>query len=147
MVLPILHYKVPILRQKAKSVEDPKAGDVQRLILDMKETVKAKQGVGLAGPQVGEDLRVIVVNLKECFGLINPEIVKVSKKTSVLEEGCLSIPGFFSPIERPEKVTVKALDEKGKKVKIKAKGLLARVLQHEVDHLNGILIIDKAKDK
>ena len=102
-------------------------------------------GVGLAAPQIGLLKRLIVIDLYDDKGpikLVNPEIIK-EKGTQEVEEGCLSFPNKFAKIIRPEEVTVKALNENGKTVKISAKGLLAQALSHEIDHLNGILFVDK----
>jgi len=112
----------------------------------MAETMEVKDGIGLAAPQIGQLLRIIVVkpNPKEkTLILINPEIKKFSRKKDVMAEGCLSLPNIEAPVERAVKITVQALDLNGRKIKIKAKGLSARVIQHEVDHLEGILIVDK----
>jgi len=143
-ILPIIKYPAKILRQKAKKIKDPLAPEIQKLIKDMVETLRKAQGLGLAAPQVGKSIRLCVVEFEgKLYILANPKIINFSKNKSLLEEGCLSLPGKFLPIARPEKVKVMHLDEKGKRSKIKAEGILARVIQHEIDHLNGILIIDK----
>lgn len=106
-------------------------------------------GVGLAANQIGHDLQIFVIdkNLADENGApdayINPEITEFSKNTGEVEEGCLSIPGYWHQIKRSKKIKIKALDENGKKIKIKARGFLARVLQHEYDHLQGMLIRDR----
>lgn len=133
-----------ILRKKSKEVEiiDEK---ITTLIQDMIETLHQYNGVGLAAVQVGVLKRVIVIDTYEPgeqFVLINPEIVK-TKGEQTVEEGCLSFPNKFGKIVRPAEVTVKALNEKGEKIKIVAKELLAQAICHEVDHLNGELFIDK----
>ena len=141
----------PILRQKAKNVEEITA-EIKQLILDMEETLKKANGIGLAANQVGKSLRIIQIDIPSSrskekeyqFSLINPEIVKTSRKKTILEEGCLSLPGFNALVERPKKITIKALNINGEIVKIKADGLLAKVIQHEIDHLDGILIADKS---
>lgn len=146
----ILTSEHPVLRQKAKRVKKIDAA-LQKLIDDMIETMEAAPGQGLAAPQVGVSLRVIVVNA--CPGeepdeepvqlqLINPEIVESSGE-QIGEEGCLSIPGLIGIVKRYRDVTVRALNRKGKPVKIKASRNLARVLQHEIDHLDGILFTDR----
>jgi len=135
----------PILRQKSKPVKGITA-ELKRLGLDMAETMEVKDGIGLAAPQVGQLLRIIVVKPKpneKTLILINPEIKKFSRKKDVLVEGCLSLPNIEAPVERAVKISGQALDLNGQKVKIKAKGLSARVIQHEVDHLEGVLIVDK----
>ena len=133
-----------ILRKKSREVEvvDDK---IREILEDMVETMHKYTGVGLAAPQIGLLKRLIVIDLYDDKGpikLVNPEIIK-EKGTQEVEEGCLSFPNKFAKIIRPEEVTVKALNENGKTVKISAKGLLAQALSHEIDHLNGILFVDK----
>ena len=133
-----------ILRKKCKTVEvvDEK---IKQLVDDMLETMYKFNGVGLAAPQVGVLKRVVVIDIDDGKGpyvLINPEIIK-EKGEQEVEEGCLSFPNQFAKIIRPAEVTVKALDRDGKEYKIKAKELLAQAISHEVDHLNGILFVDK----
>jgi peptide deformylase len=104
-------------------------------------------GVGLSACQVGKDIRLFVINdnySHKCV-FINPEIIKLSKKTELIEEGCLSLPNIFIQVKRALSLKIKAIDENGKSFKIKAKDMLARAIQHEFDHLNGILICDNAK--
>jgi peptide deformylase len=132
----------PVLRQKARRV--PRIdSSIQQLIDDMVETMQQTKGVGLAAPQVGVSLRVVVLQKpgEEPIAIINPEIVKRAGEQEVTE-GCLSIPGYAGEIKRAESVTVKGLDPDGKKIRIKASGLLAQALQHEIDHLDGLLYID-----
>lgn len=133
-----------ILRKKSREVE--KVDDKIREILDdMVETMHKYNGVGLAAPQIGILKRLVVIDLYDDKGpikLVNPEIIK-EKGTQEVEEGCLSFPNKFAKVIRPEEVTVKALDENGKQIKISAKGLLAQAISHEIDHLNGVLFIDK----
>ncbi len=142
----------PVLRQKAKKVKKVDAA-LQKLIDDMIETMEDAPGQGLAAPQIGVSLRVLVVDAKPGEGdeeqeepvklqLINPEILERSGE-QFGEEGCLSIPGYVGNVRRALNVTVKALNRKGKEVKIKATHNLARVLQHEIDHLDGILYTDR----
>lgn len=136
----------PKLRQKSKPVTHL-TKEVRSLVTEMKKTMEENEGVGLAAPQVGYPLRIIVCELEDKFyALINPEIINRSSQEIVMEEGCLSLPQVVGEVSRPEKVTIKALNLEGKKIKIKSFGLLARVLQHEIDHLDGILFIDKAKN-
>jgi peptide deformylase len=132
-----------VLRQKAKKVPAIDAS-IQRLIDDMIVTMQQANGVGLAAPQVGVSLRVIVLQMpkEEPFGMVNPEVVKCSGERMVVE-GCLSIPGYQGELKRSEKVTVKGLDREGKKIRIKATDLLAQALEHEIDHLDGILYTDR----
>lgn len=141
-VLPILAYPDPPLRKRSKRVGNVD-GSVQRLIDDMVETMHYAQGVGLAAPQIGVLLRVIVIELpgEETLALVNPQIVKRSGERTV-EEGCLCIPGYRGEIKRSVKVTAKGLDRQGREIRIKGEGLLAQALEHEIDHLNGVLYID-----
>lgn len=147
--------KVPhqLLAKKTAEVkaEDIKAGLYKQLVVDMKKAMKDFEGVGLAANQIGQDLSICVIDTKtaDAFKVpdvyFNPEITEYSPELEATEEGCLSIPGFYVEVARSKKIMFKALDEEGKKVKFKAKGFLARVLQHETDHLNGIVIKDRAK--
>jgi peptide deformylase len=137
----------PILRRKSETLE--KVDDELRgLMDDMLETMYSAPGIGLAAVQVGVLKRAIVIDVskdkekKKPFFLINPEIISKSKNTSIHEEGCLSLPGYFAEIERPAECQVKYIDYFGKKKEIKATGLLSTCIQHEVDHLNGVLFID-----
>ena len=137
----------PVLRQKSQPVD--KVDDtVRKLMDDMLETMYAAPGIGLAAIQVGVPKRVIVLDIdqkegqKNPFFFINPEIIKKSDNNSTYEEGCLSVPGQFAEIDRPEKCHVKYLDYYGEAKEIKAEGMLATCIQHEMDHLEGILFID-----
>lgn len=146
----------PFLRKRAKKVRavTPK---IKALIEDMIETLRAAPGVGLATPQLGFDQRVIVAEYAEpsedpeaepkppkLYVLINPEIVRNSSETNLNNEGCLSIPGYMGEVERFDTITVKALNRQGDPIRLKAKDWLARILQHEIDHLEGVLFIDRA---
>lgn len=132
----------PILRQKSKRVRTID-GSIQRLIGNMIETMHSSGGVGLAAPQVGVPLRVIVIGIPEGedIALINPKIVRRTGERLVTE-GCLSIPGYFGEVKRAQSVRVKGRDLSGKEIRIKAEELLAQALEHEIDHLNGVLYID-----
>jgi peptide deformylase len=136
----------PVLRKAAAPVEFL-SDEVRRLIEDMFDTMYAEEGVGLAAPQVGVSQRVIVVDPREDdvapFALINPEILEFSEDLDRGEEGCLSIPGLREIVERPYAVRVRGLDRDGQPTEFEAEGLLARILQHEVDHLDGILFLDR----
>lgn len=133
----------PVLRQRAKPV-DRITKKTQRLLKDMADTMYAAQGIGLAAPQVGVLERLIVVDIGEgLISMVNPRIISASG-SDVDVEGCLSMPGLRGYVERAETVVVEGLDEKGKPLRIEASGLLARVFQHEIDHLDGILFTDKA---
>jgi peptide deformylase len=148
-VLPIRVVPDPVLRQKAKRV---KAIDksIRKLVNDMQETLHAANGVGLAANQVGISLRLIVLNMpeNECKVIINPEIIRRTGER-IVNEGCLSIPGYVGEIKRSEMVRIKGQDSKGKEIRIKAEGLLAEVLEHEIDHINGVLYVDhlESQDK
>lgn len=145
-MLKIIKYPDDFLRRKTREVKarELKESKVQRLLLEMAETMEAEKGVGLAAPQIGSDLRICAISADDqVYILVNPKIKSYSRKKDVFEEGCLSFPGKFFPVERPIKVKVQARDSEGKKMKIKADGLFARVLQHEIDHLDGILVIDR----
>ena len=114
----------------------------------MIETMHAAPGVGLAAPQIGENIRLIVIDIGQgAFALVNPKIVKKNKTLQTFEEGCLCLPGIVAPVERSSAVTVKGLDKNGHPITIEAEGFLATVIQHETDHLEGIVFIDKVKDK
>ena len=142
-VAPIRVLPDPILRQKSKRVRIID-GSIQKLISDMIETMHSVPGrVGLAAPQVGVSLRVIVLGLPEAedIAIVNPEIVR-RRGERLIDEGCLSVPGYFGQVKRAESVTVKGRDQSGKEIRIKAEGLLAQALEHEIDHLSGMLYID-----
>ena len=136
----------PILR---KSFDLEKVDDeLRKLMDDMLETMYAAPGIGLAAVQIGILKRLIVIDIskdeekKNPLFLINPEIISKSDKTSTFEEGCLSLPGHFAEVERPAECQIKFVDYDGKERKLKANGLLATCIQHEIDHLNGVLFID-----
>jgi peptide deformylase len=141
----------PVLRKKARKISNFNL-ELQTLIDDMVETMRAAPGVGLAAPQVNVPLRVIVVEFGDeedeefppkLYIIVNPELSKFSKELVSGTEGCLSIPGFMGEVERSETVVIKGYNRHGQPLKIKAKGWLARIFQHEVDHLDGILYIDR----
>lgn len=145
-ILPVIKYPAKILRQKAKKIKDSSDPGIQKLIKDMVETLRKAQGLGLAAPQVRKSIRLCVVEFEnKLYVLINPKVINFSKNKATMEEGCLSFPKKFFSVARPEKVKVMYLDEKGKRSKIKADGILSRIIQHEIDHLNGVLIIDRTK--
>jgi peptide deformylase len=132
----------PVLRQKSKRVKNID-GSIRKLAADMIETMHSASGVGLAAPQVGVPLRVIVIGMpdEDEFALVNPEVVRRDGERTVTE-GCLSVPGYYGEIKRAQRVTVKGRDLSGKEVRIKAEELLAQALEHEIDHVNGVLYID-----
>ena len=142
MVVPIRLAPDPILRQKAKRVRTID-DSIKKLIDDMLETMHAASGVGLAAPQVGVPRRVIVIGIpeEEPIVLINPAIVRKTGER-IINEGCLSIPGYVGEVKRAESIRVKGRDQSGKEIRLKAEELLAQALEHEIDHLNGVLYID-----
>jgi len=142
-ILEIKEYGEPVLREKALPVKEVNP-EILNLIKDMAETMYTDSGVGLAAPQVGVSKRIIIIDGEEegLIVLINPMIVR-SEGEVVAEEGCLSVPGIYSKVKRSSKVTVKALNENGDSIEITKEGLTARALQHEIDHLDGILFIDR----
>ncbi len=129
--------------------------NIDKLIKKMKTAMFKAHGIGLSANQVGLNLNFFTAQVPEIkdqkiigqksYAIFNPEIMKFSKQTEIIEEGCLSVPRVYGEVERPENIILKGYDRYGRKKEIKAKGLLARVFQHEVDHLNGVLFIDKAK--
>jgi peptide deformylase len=166
MILPVVKYGHPILRQKGAAIEKI-TPEIKKLITDMFETMREKNGVGLAAQQVGRALQLTVIDVREAkdrpstlelkgkpadvnkfmpLVLINPEIKPVGGPVAG-SEGCLSFPEIYAEITRPESVDVKALNEKLKPVEFRAGGLLARAVQHETDHLNGLLFIDRMERK
>ncbi|MEI9966967.1 MAG: peptide deformylase [Candidatus Moraniibacteriota bacterium] len=130
-----------MLLTKTALVEDPLSEDIQKLLPEMVETMHREDGVGLAAPQIGLSLRLAVLEVEgTVYHLINPQITSLSEEKIVFEEGCLSLPGQYFPIIRSEHLTVKYRDARGLPKKLRAEGFLAVVIQHEVDHLDGILI-------
>ncbi len=146
-VKPLIILPDPLLRLQSAKVERVDA-PLLKLADDMLETMYDAPGIGLAAIQVGEPIRMVVIDLakegdpREPFIFINPEIVASGDGVNVHEEGCLSIPDYYAEVERPDTVTVSYLDAKGKQQELKADGLMAVCLQHEIDHLNGTLFID-----
>lgn len=136
------------LRQKTVHFDFTKYSkkEVRELVQGMRRDMNAAEGIGLSANQIGLDIRVFVAIAENKFyALFNPEIIQESAEKSTMDEGCLSVPGVYGLVERPAKIALKGLDANGKPIKIKAWGLLARIFQHEMDHLNGKLFIDKAK--
>jgi peptide deformylase len=157
-ILEIVTPPNPTLRQRAKKVRRITPA-IETLIDDMIATMREAKGVGLAAPQVDVGQRVIVIEYGEgtedpeienkppkLYAIVNPEIVRHSKDRVIGNEACLSIPGYFGEVDRYESVTVKGLDRNGRKFRLKPKGWLARIFQHEIDHLDGILFIDRANE-
>ncbi len=136
----------PILNKKTSLIKTIDK-EILELVQQMMEICRKANGIGLAAPQIGKSIRLCIINLEHMglppFALINPKITKKSWKKVEMEEGCLSIPGVFGIVKRPQKITVEAQNLKGEKTKFTADGLLSRVIQHEVDHLDGILFTSK----
>ncbi len=145
-MLKIVKYPNKVLHKKAKKVSDFNA-ELKEIAENMYKSMQNDKGIGLAGPQVGVDKQILVVESNgEYTTYINPEITYFSKSTLSTEEGCLSLPGIFGYVTRAKKIHIKYKDVEGKTHKEKLKGLYSIVLQHEVDHLNGILFIDRAEE-
>ena len=149
----IIYIPAPVLRKKARKVTDF-GPELQSLVEDMIETLREAPGVGLAAPQIDVPLRLIVIEYGDdededvppkLYVVANPEIARSSEETELGTEGCLSIPGFAGDVHRSLEVTVKGQNRRGQAVKIKAQGWLARIFQHEIDHLDGVLFIDRAE--
>ena len=143
MALHIKTFGDPVLKTRSAPVREFD-GTLQRLTEDMLVTMREREGVGLAANQVGRLRRVLVAAVEDDeYAVVNPKIEDSSEETELLAEGCLSIPGIHVDVERPTAVTVSGHDPSGKPVRLEAEGLLARILQHEIDHLNGVLILDR----
>ena len=139
----------PLLHQKSEKIEVIDK-NIKRLAKDMYDTMKANNGIGLAGVQIGILKQIVVIEIEQLdvkLDLVNPKIISFSGKNTPMEEGCLSVPEQTCEVLRPEKVIVEYQDLKGKTQKIEADGLLSKCLQHEIDHLNGITILDKEQKK
>ncbi|HNX60754.1 MAG TPA: peptide deformylase [Spirochaetota bacterium] len=146
----IVYYGSEILTRKAEDVNEF-TPDIPELVTEMFTVLEQAKGIGLAAPQIGISKNIIVVDVSHYkdgpkVGLINPVIVWDSADEQVYEEGCLSVPGLFTEVIRPGKVKVQAYSPEGKRLEFSADGIFARVLQHEIDHLNGILFIDRIDD-
>lgn len=147
MILTILTNPNECLRKKARvlSSEEIQSAETRELISNLMDTMKSRDAVGIAAPQVGKSLRIIVINVfDEPLVFINPCLSSKALFKSSGEEGCLSVPGEFGIVKRHKRVWLKAFLADGKRVKLKAEGLFSRVLQHEIDHLDGILFFDRA---
>jgi peptide deformylase len=150
MILPVAKYPDPVLREETVSVKFPLSPSMKRLAKDMLDTVRKEKGIGLAAPQVFKSVKLIIVNLEHMglppFALFNPEVTFFSKNKDIMEEGCLSIPKVYGMVERPTKIKFRGQDLDGNEIKAECEGMLAKVIQHEVDHVNGVLIIDKISE-
>lgn len=145
-VLPIRLYGDPVLRENCAPVEEVDES-VKALIADLVDSVVEAEGLGLAAPQIGVPRRVIVViepsgEERNYFALVNPEIVSACGEEAA-EEGCLSLPGIYEKVKRPQSVVVKGLDRTGKQVTVEATGIMARAFCHEIDHLDGVMFVDR----
>ncbi len=149
MILPIITYPNEILRRRTEPVVFPLSKEIKKLTRDMIDTVHKADGIGLAAPQVGKSVALIVVNLEKNgikpFAMYNPKIKKRSFKKIEIEEGCLSLPGVYGLVKRPKQVTIEAQNGDGEKVVITDDGWISRIAQHEIDHINSVLIIDLIK--
>lgn len=149
MILPIIKFPNKVLRAPTQEVVFPLSKEIQKLVKDMADTVRNADGIGLAAPQVGKLFRLAVINLEKnglnLFPLFNPKILKKSLKKAEIEEGCLSLPGIFGMVKRPKKITIEAQNAKGEKIRFTDDGWVARIVQHEMDHIDGKLIIDLIK--
>ncbi|MFC3125804.1 peptide deformylase [Pseudoroseomonas globiformis] len=146
-ILPILYVPAPELRAKARPVADADMDQVRSLVPSMLETMYKAPGIGLAAPQIGRLLRLVVIDLQPDdqpapLVMINPEILEASDDLEVREEGCLSLPNQYADVARPAVIRVRWHDLEGKRQEMQADGLLATCIQHEVDHLNGVLFVD-----
>ena len=142
-ILEVKKYPHPVLRKKSEEIKGM-TPEIKELAFNMGESMLKGDGIGLAAPQVGVLKRIIVVQGSQGpEAYINPRVVKRSRAKDFMEEGCLSFPDLFLQIKRPNEVEVEAVDLRGEKIKLRAKGLAARVFQHEIDHLDGILFIDR----
>lgn len=145
-ILPLVFHPDDRLRKRSVEIAATEISALQQLAEDMMVTMEADQGIGLAAPQIGKNIRLIIVSTKDGpAAMINPVITKKSLRQEWGEEGCLSIPGTFGEVKRYRHVNCTFLDLNGQTKVAEADGLLARVIQHEIDHLDGILFIDKAK--
>lgn len=146
-MLKIINYPNDILRQKSQPVANILSPEIQKLIPEMMETMIVGDGVGLAAPQIGQNVRLVVIKHEDDeFVIFNPKIIGKSILREWGEEGCLSLPHKFGQVKRHKKITVEYQDENNEKQVINVSGMLARIFQHEIDHLDGILFIDRAKN-
>ena len=141
----VLHHPSPVLKSRAREVDVTSDADLRALVRAMAETMYDENGIGLAAPQIGVDKRVIVFDIEDKLAaLCNPVIVEASDETALDDEGCLSVPGVTVPVERSVRIVCQGQTTEGRDVSLEATDLLARVIQHEIDHLDGVLILDRA---
>jgi peptide deformylase len=149
MILQIKTFPNPLLRKSAEPITFPLSKDIINLTKDMIDTVKKADGIGLAAPQVGQSVRLVIINLEKngipTFPLYNAKVVSKGFKKIDVEEGCLSVPGVFGMVKRSKKVKIEGQNMAGKKIVFSDDGWIARIAQHEIDHINGVLIIDLVK--
>ncbi len=147
-IFPILTIPSPSLRERSRElrIEEITTPEFQQFLDTLVETMFVEDGIGIAAPQVGKNIRAIIVNLKKegATAFLNPEIIKSSEATAVGEEGCLSVPKKYGLVRRHKRITLKALNRHGRTIEMDVSGLFAVVFQHEIDHLDGVLYIDKA---
>jgi peptide deformylase len=143
MILEIKKYPDSVLKKRCREIKEI-TPEIKEMAFDLSETMMKKDGIGLAAPQIGRLEKIIAINIGDDPQVfINPIIISKGREKEYIEEGCLSFPGLFLNVKRPKEVEVEAFNLEGKKMKIKAEGLAARVFQHEIDHLNGILFINR----
>ena len=149
MILPIKTFPDQVLRNPTEPVTFPLSKEIKQLTIDMIDTVRAADGIGLAAPQVGKSVKLIIVNLEKngipLIALYNPKVLSKGFKKVEIEEGCLSLPNIFGMVKRPKKATIWAQNAEGKIIEFTDEGWVSRVTQHEIDHINGRLIIDLIK--
>ncbi len=146
-VLPLVFNPDPRLREVSKEISPKDISGYASLIADMEKTMEADKGIGLAAPQIGQNIRLILVSHKDgVVAMFNPKLLKKSLRKEWGNEGCLSIPGIFGDVRRHKNLACAFIDKDGIARMIEAEGLMARIIQHEIDHLDGILFIDKAKN-
>lgn len=147
-ILPITTYPTKSLREKSTPIADPNASEIQTLIKNMFDTMVAAEGIGIAAPQVGKNIRLFLArtdNKRGYDAFINPRLSRKSLRKNTMEEGCLSVPGHYGQVRRHLAVTIHYTDDAGKERSERVRGMLSRVIQHEYDHIEGILFIDRTK--
>ena len=144
----VLHHPSPVLKSRAHEIDPALDDGLRALVREMAETMYEENGIGLAAPQIGVDKRVIVFDVDDNLAaLCNPVIIEASEETAIDDEGCLSVPGVSVPVERSVRIVCSGQTVEGREITLEAFDLLARVLQHEIDHLDGVLILDRAPEE